>query len=132
MQEERGCEGNASIQSCRREHGGQSRLNIGLVCLQRQRMAYKEKTCPKCGVKHNKRGEYCSRSCGNKKKHNENTKLAIATTQSIRMRSDDPVAEEQRYALAKVNGALDPVSPPTVSRVGTNQFVSDGDLWTEV
>lgn len=95
-------------------------------------MAYKEKTCPKCGTKHTKRGEYCSRSCGNKKKHSHLTKLAIATTQSIRMNSNDPVAEEQRYALAKVNGALDPVTPPTVSRVGTNQFVSDGDLWTEV
>lgn len=113
-------------------HGGQSRLNIGLVCLQRQRMAYKEKTCPKCGDKHNKRGEFCSRSCGNTRKHKHLTKLAIATTQSIRMRSDDPVAEEQRYALAKVNGALDPVSPPTITPVGTNQFISDGDLWTEV
>ena len=95
-------------------------------------MAYKEKTCPKCGVKHNKRGEYCSRSCGNQKKHSYHTKLAIATTQSLRMKSDDPVAEEQRYALAKVNGALDPVAPLKVKEISQNQFVQDGDLWTEV
>ena len=95
-------------------------------------MAYKEKICPKCFVKHNKRGEYCSRSCGNQKKHSHLTKLAIATTQSIRMRSDDPVAEEQRYALAKVNGAVDPIIPPTKTPIESNQFVQDGDLWTEV
>jgi hypothetical protein len=95
-------------------------------------VAYKEKTCPKCGTKHTKRGEFCSRSCGNKKKHSHLTKLAIATTQSIRHKSGDDVAEAQRHALAVANGALDPIAPPTVSRVGTNQFVSDGDLWTEV
>jgi hypothetical protein len=93
-------------------------------------VAYKEKECRKCGVKHNKRGEYCSRSCGNQKKHSQHTKLAIATTQSLRMKSDDPVAEEQRYALAKVNGAIDPVSPPSVKPLQSNQFVQDGDLWT--
>ena len=95
-------------------------------------MAYKEKTCLKCFVKHTKRGEYCSRSCGNQKKHSHHTKLAIATTQALRMKSDDPVAEEQRYALAKVNGAIDPVDPPTKSPIKSNQFVQDGDLWTEV
>jgi hypothetical protein len=47
------------------------------------------------------------------------------------MNSDDPVAEEQRYALAKVNGAIDPVPPPTKTPLQSNQFVQDGDLWTE-
>jgi hypothetical protein len=58
--------------------------------------------------------------------------MKIAETQSIRMNSDDPVAEEQRFALAKVNGSLDPVPPPKVKQYSHNQFVQDGDLWTEV
>jgi uncharacterized Zn finger protein (UPF0148 family) len=32
------------------------------------------KTCPRCGVTHNKRGEYCSRSCGNVRVHSEEDK----------------------------------------------------------
>jgi hypothetical protein len=95
-------------------------------------VAYKEKICPKCFVKHNKRGEYCSRSCGNQKKHKQETKLAIATTQAKRHTSGDEVAEEQRYTLAKVNGAIDPVAPPTKSPLQSNQFIQDGDIWEEV
>lgn len=96
-------------------------------------MAYKEKTCPKCGVKHKKRGEFCSRSCGNTRAHKHETKLAIATTQTIRHASGDAVAEEQRYALAVANNRE--YDPPPVIRekpVSANQFVQDGDLWTEV
>jgi len=32
------------------------------------------KTCPRCGVSHQKRGEYCSRSCGNVRVHTEEDK----------------------------------------------------------
>ena len=33
-----------------------------------------QKTCPRCGTKHTKRGEYCSRSCGNVRVHTEEDK----------------------------------------------------------
>jgi len=33
-----------------------------------------EKICPKCGVTHKKRGDYCSRSCGNVRVHTEEDK----------------------------------------------------------
>ena len=33
-----------------------------------------EKTCPRCGTTHKKRGEYCSRSCGNVRVHTEEDK----------------------------------------------------------
>ena len=95
-------------------------------------MAYKEKECPKCGTKHNKRGEFCSRSCGNTRTHREETKIAIALTQANRHTSGDEVAEHQRYTIAKVNGSLDPVAPQKVKEISHNQFVQDGDLWTEV
>ena len=93
-------------------------------------MAYKEKECRKCGVKHNKRGEYCSRSCGNQKSHKHETKLAIASTQASRHANGDDVAESQRHALALANGAVEPVSPPSKKPLQSNQFVQDGDLWT--
>ena len=35
-----------------------------------------EKTCPRCNVKHTKRGPYCSRSCGNVREHTEEDKNA--------------------------------------------------------
>jgi endogenous inhibitor of DNA gyrase (YacG/DUF329 family) len=37
-----------------------------------------EKTCPRCGVTHNKRGPYCSRSCGNVREHTEEDKAIRA------------------------------------------------------
>ena len=95
-------------------------------------MPYKEKTCPKCHAKHNKRGVYCSRSCGNQKKHTESAKQAIATTQAIRHASGDEVAEEQRYALAKVNGAIDPVPPMKPIDLGRGKYIQDGDIWEDV
>jgi len=33
-----------------------------------------QKTCPRCGTTHNKRGPYCSRSCGNVREHTEEDK----------------------------------------------------------
>ena len=33
-----------------------------------------QKTCPRCGVTHNKRGPFCSRSCGNVREHTEEDK----------------------------------------------------------
>jgi hypothetical protein len=33
-----------------------------------------QKTCPRCNTIHNKRGPYCSRSCGNVREHTEEDK----------------------------------------------------------
>lgn len=35
---------------------------------------YRQKTCPKCGTIHNKRGPFCSRSCGNGREYTEEDK----------------------------------------------------------
>lgn len=32
------------------------------------------KTCPKCGIQHQKRGPFCSRSCGNVREHTKDDK----------------------------------------------------------
>ena len=42
---------------------------------------FREKECPRCGIKHRKRGPYCSASCGNVREHsaetNENRRIAM-------------------------------------------------------
>jgi endogenous inhibitor of DNA gyrase (YacG/DUF329 family) len=37
-----------------------------------------QKTCPRCGVTHQKRGPFCSRSCGNVREHTEDDKAIRA------------------------------------------------------
>jgi predicted amidophosphoribosyltransferase len=97
-------------------------------------MAYKEKTCPKCQTKHNKRGEYCSRSCGNQKKHTEETKQKIADAQRAYLTSGTDEAEvaKHNFISKRNNAEPDPIAPITKKPIESNQFVQDGDLWTEV
>lgn len=97
-------------------------------------MAYKEKTCPKCGVKHNKRGEFCSRSCGNKRAHTAEQSRKIGEKKSAWLTSGHDKADvEVHNFISKANNApAEPVAPPAIKPIGSNQFVEDGDLWTEV
>ena len=97
-------------------------------------MAYKEKQCPKCGVKHNKRGEFCSRSCGNSRvpttEHRE--KLSAAKSAWLTSGTDEADVEKHNF-ISKGNSAPpEPVAPPSRSPLKSNQFVQDGDLWNEV
>jgi endogenous inhibitor of DNA gyrase (YacG/DUF329 family) len=39
-------------------------------------MPQAQKTCPRCGTQHQKRGPFCSRSCGNVREHTEDDKAA--------------------------------------------------------
>ena len=96
-------------------------------------MAYKEKTCPACGVTHNKRGEYCSRSCGNKKKHTAETKAKIAEVKrEWHATSDTAQVAAHNFTSKGLNKEAEPVPPQTHTPLGSNQFVEDGDLWTEM
>ena len=94
-------------------------------------MAYKEKECPKCGTKHTKRGEFCSRSCGNQKQHTTETKRLLSKKQTEWLTSGDDRAEvaKYNYISQRVNGDPEPVGIPTRTPMESNQFVSDGDLW---
>lgn len=96
-------------------------------------MAYKEKTCPKCQTKHTKRGEFCSRSCGNQKKHTAETKQLLSKKQSEWLTSGDDRAEviKHNYVSKRINGDPEPVPPPVRAPLADNQFVADGDLWSE-
>jgi hypothetical protein len=93
-------------------------------------MAYKEKVCPKCGNKHNKRGEFCSRSCGNQKKHKPETKKLLAQKQTEWLTSGDDRAEVAIHNF--VNKSPEPIAPIVPRDAGYRRYVEDGDLWEEV
>jgi hypothetical protein len=96
---------------------------------------YREKVCPQCGIKHNKRGPYCSRSCGNKKKHTEETKQLLSKRQTEWLTSGTDKAEvaKHNYLSKRENGDPDPIAPITRrDNLENNQFVQDGDIWTEI
>ena len=97
-------------------------------------MAYKEKECPKCGSKHNKRGEFCSRSCGNTRKHKPETKKKIGAAKSAWLTSGDERAEAEVHNFTSLgaNKTPEPVAPMVSRDVGHKRFVEDGDLWEEV
>ena len=96
-------------------------------------MAYKEKECPKCGTKHTKRGEYCSRSCGNSRKQSKAQRESIsAAKKEWHATSDIAAVVAHNYVSKRINGDPEPVGIPTRTPLESNQFVSDGDLWTEV
>lgn len=95
-------------------------------------MAYKEKTCPKCGDKHNKRGEYCSRSCGNSRKPTEEHKQKVAEAKrEWHATSDTAEIAAHNFISRGLNKEPDPVPPLSPTPVRSNQFVQDGDLWEE-
>jgi hypothetical protein len=96
-------------------------------------MAYKEKTCPKCGSKHNKRGEFCGRSCGNAKSHTKATKELLSKKQTEWLTSGDDKAEVavHNFVSLGANKVLDPIAPMKPVEIGSGRFVQDGDLWEE-
>jgi hypothetical protein len=96
-------------------------------------MAYKPKQCPKCGVTHTKRGEYCSRSCGNTRKHTAETKEKIAETKrEWHATSETAAVVAHNFTSQGKNKEAEPVPPQTHTPLGNRQFVEDGDLWTEM
>ena len=94
-------------------------------------MAYKEKICPKCGVKHNKRGEYCSRSCGNSREPTTEHKQKIAEVKrQWHATSDAAGIVAHNFISRGLNKDPEPVPPQNPIDLG-NRFVQDGDLWEE-
>ena len=94
-------------------------------------MAYKEKTCPKCGVKHKKRGEFCSRSCGNTRAHTAESKKAISDAKKHwHATSDVAAVVAHTFTSQGLNKEPDPIAPPVRAPIADNQFVAGGDVWT--
>ena len=108
---------------------------------------YRQKTCPKCGVTHRKKGDYCSRSCGNhrsftpKARANLSSKLTnLWQTPEIAERRDHMSSHGKLY-VKKMHKPDDEdlqamtlddfMIEPQVKELPDNQFVAGGDLWTE-
>ena len=94
-------------------------------------MAYKEKTCPKCLTVHNKRGPYCSRSCGNHRTWTKEQKTIFGEKKREYLYSDSDKAEVERWQI-NAKEADEPLPPIMEKPMGLGQFVEDGDLWSEV
>ena len=96
-------------------------------------MAYKEKECPKCGNKHNKRGEFCSRSCGNTRAHTKQSKQAISDAKKEwHATSEVAAVVAHNYTSLGNNKVAEPIAPLVPRDAGYRRFVEDGDLWEEV
>lgn len=95
-------------------------------------MSYREKTCPKCGTKHNKRGEYCSRSCGNSRPMPKHQRESMSESKKKwHAESDVAAVVAHNYVSKRINGDPEPIAPVRSERIlDQNQFVEDGDLWT--
>lgn len=99
---------------------------------------YREKICPKCGIKHRRRGPYCSRSCAlssriikdeTRQKHSENNKERFADkTSDVYLDNLDNI----KAAALKSKGINPDPIPPQIRNqyIDDNHFVSSGDYWT--
>ena len=100
-------------------------------------MAYKEKECEQCGTKHTKRGRFCSRECSitasKGRTFTAEEKASVSAGLSKwHKESDTAAVAVHKWSQQGLNPTPEPVAPPVKSRVEHNQFVQDGDLWTEV
>ena len=97
-------------------------------------MGYKEKICPKCNSKHNKRGEFCSRSCGNSRPLTREQKQKIGAAKSAWLTGGSEEAEVavHNFVSGGNNKTAEPIAPIVPRDAGYRRFVEDGDLWEEV
>jgi predicted amidophosphoribosyltransferase len=108
---------------------------------------YRQKTCPTCRVTHRKKGDYCSRSCGNHRVHTPKARANLSSKLINHWQTNDMhVRRDQASAAGKLGirqyrnrddadlqaMTLDDfMIEPQVKELPDNQFVAGGDLWTE-
>ena len=87
---------------------------------------YPEKHCLSCNKLFKQQGKYCCRACGNARVFDTNYRAKISLGVRHKM-SDDP--EYKAAAVARIQPDI-PIPPQIESSMGLNQFLQDGDLWT--
>jgi len=108
---------------------------------------YKTKSCPTCSKSHKKRGKFCSRSCGNSRTFTHKERLSRSEKLTAHLNSPEAldqrnaVAEQGKLSMAKIRNpddadlqamTLDDVYvPPLTLNLNVDQFVMDGDIWTD-
>jgi len=96
------------------------------LCVTEMAGIYRKKNCPTCGTEHRKRGQYCSRSCGNKRTFDDTYRDKLSSGQAKRMLTDE--GEEHKYMLQQYAKGRDldwHIKPP----VDHGGEVVDGDFW---
>ncbi len=96
------------------------------LCVTEMAGVYRKKNCPTCGTEHRKRGQYCSRSCGNKRTFDDTYRDKLSSGQAKRMLTDE--GEEHKYMLQQYAKGRDldwHIKPP----VDHGGEVVDGDFW---
>ena len=85
---------------------------------------YREKECPTCGVKHRKKGMFCSKTCSNKGRDDE-----------YKQKMRDRMLYTDEGQLRSWNLNWDDTDEPVVAGGGPglerNQFLAGGDIWTK-
>jgi endogenous inhibitor of DNA gyrase (YacG/DUF329 family) len=85
---------------------------------------YREKVCPTCGVKHRKKGPFCSKACSNAGRDAETRqKLSDAS------KANNNIAN----AMIATGVSTEPPDPNNwgIFSLEQNQFIDrDGDIWT--
>jgi uncharacterized Zn finger protein (UPF0148 family) len=107
---------------------------------------YREKECPRCGILHRKRGQYCSASCGNVRVHTEEDKKI----RSLKMRehhlTPEAIAQTKRFtknaALIQQGVKVESLTAedydiqlPDFDKIFINteqDFIAGGDHWQSV
>jgi predicted nucleic acid-binding Zn ribbon protein len=89
---------------------------------------YPEKNCLTCGKLFRQQGKYCSRACGNIRTFTPTQRAKQSNVMRQKM-IDDP--EFKQAQVARIQPDI-PIPPMTESPLGLDQFLADGDLWTEV
>jgi hypothetical protein len=75
---------------------------------------------------------YCSRSCGNKKPHTEETKEKLSDiTRRWHATSDTAAVASYNFTSKRNNADPEPVPPQVQRYMPDNSFLQDGDLWFE-
>lgn len=84
---------------------------------------YREKECPTCGVKHRKKGRFCSKTCSNKGRDPqvyEKVSQFMKSEKGVEIMYNLNYDSEQEPPVAGGFGKIDD---------GPRGFVSSGDLW---
>lgn len=89
---------------------------------------YPEKHCLTCNKLFKQQGKYCSRACGNTRVFTPTYKAKISRGMRNKM-NDDP--EFKAAAVNRIQPDI-PIPPQLESPLGLDQFISDGDIWTQV
>ena len=98
---------------------------------------YKEKVCPVCNKRHRKRNAFCSRSCGNQKRHTAETKQKISKKIKEIMKSPEAIAHKRLLSLrnAAIHAGREPPSEFSddfyinIPDIRESPSIEDGDIW---